>query len=127
MSMTDKNEIYEAIVAAFCLVSYADGELHQAELSRFIGLMQEDADFRHLDLDKLLLDIELEITLLDKDFKKGKDKSLAKIQMVKNDFRTMERVIRVARIALIADGRIHMSEEVQLSDIHRALGLGDEQ
>lgn len=125
--MSDKTEMYEAIVAAFCLVSYADGELHQAELTRFMELMHQDAEFRHFDLEKLLLDIELNIASLDKDFLKGRENALASIQKIKNDFRTMERVIRVARIALVADGVIHESEEVQLQDIHRALGLRDEQ
>ena len=126
MSMMEKNDHYEAIVAAFCLVSYADGEVHQAELTRFIELMHQDPEFRHLDLDKLLVDIELDIALLDRDFIAGKENFLAKIQKVKNDFRMMDRVIRTARIALVADGKIHESEEVQLADIHRALGLRDE-
>ena len=114
---------YDAIIAAFCLISYADGELHDIELSRFVETMCADDAFPDIDAARLTADIHAMIAELKKDFSAGRTRALARIEKVKNDFRIMNRVVHAARVALIADGRIVEAEELLLADIHRALGI----
>lgn len=121
-----QNDIYDAIVAAFCLISYADGELHSSELARFVETISGDREFGIVDEVKLFNDVAARIADLDKDFLAGRARALATIQKVKNDFKGINKVIRAARIALVADGKIVEAEEVQLADIHRSLGLKEE-
>ena len=126
MAFEDRQTQYEALLAAFCLVACSDGEMHTAELTRFLHQIQDKMIFGAVDEQKLLADIEKEKTALDHNFAKAKDRLLEKIKAVKNDFRTMKNVIEVARITLISDNRITESEEVILSEIHRILGLSEQ-
>lgn len=126
MYVFDSNEYYEALIAAFCLIAYTDSEIHHAEISRFVATLKEQNEFRNIDEKRLVSDIRDETARLGRDFGKGKAEALKKIQAVKNDYKIMEHVVKAARVALIADGKIHEAEETNLQDIHRALGITED-
>lgn len=123
MPSPGQNEYYEALLAVFCLIAYSDGEMHTSEMSRFVSLVKKEPDFRDMDEARLLGDLQAEIEKLDRNFLARKEKALKNIQAFKNDFRMMEKILMAGRIALIADGRIHESEEANLAEIHKALGI----
>lgn len=66
------DESHDALVAAFCLVSYADGQLHVAELTRFIRILARDNPGMKLDEERLVHDVVSLGKHLLKDYTAGK-------------------------------------------------------
>lgn len=127
MITENQNAHYDALIAAFCLVACADGEVHIAELARFLPRMQDRHLFGYIGEEKVIADVERERKALEKNFVKAKAHLLGNIKAVKNDFRAMKNVIDVARITLISDNRIVESEEAILSEIHAILGISEQE
>lgn len=118
---------YNAVLSAFCLVACADGEVHTAELARFLHQIEDKSISGKVDEAKILADVEREKEALGQNFLKAKTRLLGNIKTVKNDFRIMKDVIDVARITLISDNRIVESEEAILSEIHAILGISEKE
>lgn len=116
-------DVYNAVIAAFTLVSFSDGNISTSELSRLVKFSEQEIHLKGVALEKLQDDISDFRKSLDADFAKGKTHALQQIEKVKQDAKARELVINIARIALISDDRILESEETMLSDIHTALGL----
>lgn len=114
---------YDALVAAFCLVSYADGHLHTAELSRFIRLQVRENPGLITDEDQLMRDIITFGKKLNDDFARGKATALETIAQARGDNHMTQKIMKVAQIAVISDNRITIAEESVVGDIARALGV----
>lgn len=127
MLTENRHAHYDALIAAFCLVACADGEVHIAELARFLPRMQNRNLFGYVDEAKVIADVEREKEALEQNFEKEKTRLLGHIKAVKNDFRAMKDVIDVARITLISDNKIVESEEAILSEIHAILGISEQE
>jgi tellurite resistance protein len=117
---------YEALVAAFCLVSYADGHLHVAELSRFIRLQARENPGLIPDEDKLVHDIVTYGKDFAKDYGKARARALALLAETAKDPALARQIVKVVRIAAISDNHITPSEDSAAIDIARALGLRED-
>lgn len=116
-----KDSAYDALVAAFCLVSYADGKLHVAELARFIRIIARERPDMKLDEDKLVRDVIARGRILDKDFAAGKASALAAIAGI-DDMATSDTILKICQIAVVADNQIVPAEENIMADIKGVLG-----
>lgn len=115
--------LYNAVVGTFSLVSFADGQVHISELSRLVKILSQGNYFKNIDEKALLDDVFNCVDMLNKDFEKGKAWALSEIASIKDDLNSRELVLKIARLTLIADGKILESEENQIADIHVALGI----
>lgn len=116
------DDAYDALIAAFCLVSMADGELHAAELSRFIRLLAREYPDFAMDEEQLTRDVVALSRKLATDFDKGKDRALKTIARAGHDNATVDGILKLAQIAIISDNRIQNAEETIFNDIAATLG-----
>lgn len=122
--MFNKNgDFYKALVATFCLVSYADGQLHMAELSRFIRLQARDNPELGVDEETLTHDVVELGKSFTRDFPAARDKALKAIAKMKGDRALTDKIIRVARVTVVSDNKIAPSEETVVAAIADALGV----
>ena len=126
MTSTEKQDLYKAAIAAFSLVSYADGQVHMSELSQLLKIFKEEGLFKDVTAEQLQEDISAVVRVLNRDLdKKHPPVLLSTIAEVRNDARSRDIVLKIARLTLMADGRIAESEQRILSDIQRALGVAE--
>lgn len=118
-------EAYEAIIAAFSLISYADGHVHTAELSKLIRTLEDEPPFDKISEERLMEDVAAFVKILSRDFEAGKIQALTRIAKIKSDTHTKNLVLKIARTVLIADNKIQESEEAMLGEIHHVLGASE--
>ena len=119
----EKENIYQALIAAFSLISYADGVAHPAETSRLIKIMNEEHSMRGVAHEQILKDTSVAVKSLDENFDKGKVVALKAIEKIKADSNARDLVLKVAHLTLLSDARLLESEETLLADIQRSLGV----
>ena len=126
MASFENEDLYQAVIAAFALVSYADGQVHMSELSRLVKTFKEEGLFKSVTVQKLQDDIFTIVNDISRDFeKKQLPALLATIAKIKNDARARDLVLKISRLTLMADDKIAESEEKILADIHRTLGVAE--
>ena len=124
MTLSLNQDLYQAAIAAFSLVSYADGQVHMSELSQLLKIFKEEGLFKDVTAGQLQEDISSVVRILNRDLdKKHTPVLLAQIAKVKGDARSSELIIKIARQTLLADGHIAASEQKILASIHAALGV----
>lgn len=123
MPQQENTPLYNAVVGAFSLVSFADSQVHASEISRLIRTLKNESFFRNIDEQTLLKNVFDCVGRLNKDFEEEKIWALSQIANVKNDASSRDLILKIARLTLIADGKILESEENQIADIHAALGI----
>lgn len=121
---TAHQDLYQAAIAAFSLVSYADGQVHMSELSQLLKIFKEEGLFKDVTAGQLQEDISSIVRILNRDLdKKHPPVLLAQIAKVKDDARSSALIIKIARQTLLADGHVATSEQKILTAIHTALGV----
>jgi tellurite resistance protein len=124
MTSPSNQDLYQAAIAAFSLVSYADGQVHMSELSQLLKIFKEEGLFKDVTAGQLQEDITSVVRILNRDLdKKHPPVLLATIAKIKGDARSSELIVKIARQTLLADGHIAPSEQKILADIHHALGV----
>lgn len=118
-----KEPAYEALVAAFCLVSFADGQLHTAELTRFLRIEQRDNPDLIPDEDTLMRDIVAFGKELERDYAKTKEEALKMIARGAEIPGIARQIIKVTQVTAISDNRITKSEDNIAAEIAQALGM----
>lgn len=127
MTSSQTQDLYQAAITAFSLISYADGQVHMSELSRLLGIFKEEGKFKDVTPEQLQKDIfDVVKRLGDKPQLADKAPFMAPIAKIKDDARAREFVLKIARLTLIADGEIMASEERTLAEIHRTLGVTEQ-
>lgn len=120
--MDDQN-FYDAFVAVFSLIAFADQELHKRETIRFISHAKK------LNLVKAKTSLSLQANLetftndLESNFEKARKQAISRIQKVSAQTGTLERLMELAQTAIVADDKIQDSEEQMMIYICKALEI----
>ena len=118
------DDVARALTSAFVLVAVSDGDLAEAEIDRFILLIQEREnllDTIGIDrFDLLFRDIG---TAILSDPSGGRRHALELISAVKGNAIHCELIRSAAEIAIIADNRTLASEQEILQEICKAMGI----
>ncbi len=126
MTSFETQDLYQAVIAAFSLVAYADGQVHMSEMSRLVTTLKSEGLFKAVSPQRMQDDIFALVKDLDDDFEKEQLPALlAIIGKIKDEARGREVILKIARLTLLADGKVTESEEKILADIHRTLGLSE--
>ena len=117
------DELMRAVCGAFAIIAAADGNVSEAEIERFAGVIRgRRAELSGLDLELAERNFrELAQSLLS-DPEAGRQRALADIGRVKESALHRGLVRSAAYIAMVADARIATSEQIVLAEIYEALG-----
>jgi tellurite resistance protein len=126
MTSFETQDLYHAVIAAFSLVAYADGQVHMSEMSRLVTTLKSEGLFKAVSPQQMQDDIFALVKDLDDDFEKEQLPALlAIIGKIKDEARGREVILKIACLTLLADGKVTESEEKILADIHRTLGVSE--
>lgn len=124
MTASQTQDLYQAAITAFSLISYADGQVHMSELSRLLKTFKEEGVFKDVTPEQLQTDIyDIVKQLGDDPAQVNAPAFMAPIAKIKDDERARALILKIARLTVIADGEVMRSEQRTLSHIHRTLGL----
>ena len=113
---------HKASVAAFALVSFADGELHVSELNRFLRIMHRDNPGMIVDENRLTRDVIAFGKKLALDFAGTKIKALEALSRVKDDKDATAQIMKICNAVMISDQKTSPSEEAAVAEIAATLG-----
>lgn len=117
-----KDSRYQATVAAFALVSFADGELHVNELTRFMRIMDRDNPGIILDEQRLTRDVIAFGQKLARDFAGTKMKALNALSHIRSDDEAATQIIKICQAVMTSDQKTSPSEEAAVAEIVATLG-----
>lgn len=117
-----KDSEYRATVAAFTLVSFADGELHVNELNRFLRILDRDSPGLVVDEPRLTRDVVAFGQKLARDYSGTKIKALEALNRVRDDADAAARIIKICRAVMTSDQKTSPSEIAAVAEIATALG-----
>lgn len=120
--MDDQN-FYDAFVAVFSLIAFADQELHKRETIRFISHAKKLNLVKAKTSLSLQADLETFTNDLESNFEKTRKQAISKIQKVSAQTGTLERLMELAQTAIVADDKIQESEEQMMIYICKALEI----
>lgn len=126
MTSPQTQDLYQAAITAFSLISYADGQVHMSELSRLLTTFKEAGVFKELTPEQLQSDIYSIVKEFGDDPGQTNTPAfMAPIAKIKDDERARNLILKIARLTVIADGEIMASEQRTLAHIHRTLGVSE--
>ena len=117
IATTAEDDELEAAAAAYALVACVDRHLDKAERRRFGELIPAGGKGQQVR--------EAFVTYCDAllaDFNKARNKTLAALEKVSGSQVASDRVLRIAQMAVVADGRIAPEEEAMVQVISAVLG-----
>lgn len=120
--MDDQN-FYDAFVAVFSLIAFADQELHKRETIRFISHAKKLNLVKAKTSLSLQADLETFTNDLESNFEKARKQAISRIQKVSAQTGTLERLMELAQTAIVADDKIQESEEQMMIYICKALEI----
>ena len=118
------DELLRAVCGAFAIVATADGEVMEAEITRFLEVLQDQAEaFPQLDMENVERQFRDLCNAILADPEGGRQHALSEIAQVKGQSAHQELVRSAAQIAVIADDRVQRNEEVVMAEICTALEI----
>lgn len=113
---------YKATVAAFALVSFADGELHIHELTRFLRIMDRDNPGLIVDENRLTRDVVAFGQKMARDFTGTKMRALEALTRIRHDDEAAAQIVKICKAVMTSDQKTSASEEAAVAEISAALG-----
>ena len=113
---------YKAMVAAFALVSFADGELHINELTRFLRILDRDNPGLIVDEGRLTRDVVAFGQRLSRDYAGTKMKALEALSRVRGDDGNAALIMKICHAVMTSDQHTRPSEQAAVAEIAAALG-----
>ncbi len=123
MSDTSTQDFYDASVAIFSLIAYADQELHKREILRFINNLKQMNLVKTRSPDDMQKDLLAFSGELEANFEKTRKKAIACIQKASSTPGHLDNLIKLAQTAIVADEKLTESENQMIAYICQALGI----
>ncbi len=118
------DDLARAVISAFILVAVADGDLAQAEIDRFMLLIESQEDLvASIGLDRCRLLFRDIGTAILSDPVAGREHALELIASIKSNADFCELVRSAAEIAVLADNRELASEQEVMKEICGAMDI----
>lgn len=113
--------LLRAVAGAFALIACADGHLADAEVERFLTLVEGQDALKSVSVEDLEQRFRKLSATFTAEYDLGERKATELVAAVRHDPEAVELVIRAAQIAIVADERLEPVEEVALTRLCRAL------
>ncbi len=111
------------LAAGFALIAYADAHLDPREIIRFEALTKRDPYLANIKCATTMAAFDMFCTMLRDDYATGKQAALRAVAEAALIPGIKEPLVRLVRIAIVADHRLAEQEEVMLKDIADAAAI----
>lgn len=123
LEINEKKAFLDACAAAFAWVSYADDELSDDEVDRFIELLNDSPyvdEISNLDFEEPYFGL---LDAFNNNYEDGVARAEPRLEVFKNDLDLAEEIIRYAEEAVYADKNVDPRELEVVKETRWTLGL----